>query len=221
MPKQATKSILAILKNAGHDLGDDRDKVTEALEDLELSPEEFLGSDQIILTKAEHIEPQRELREDLNKYKKRMKDAEAEAKELRDAMDSGDSDNVRKAKQYKTKLDELEPLVDRLLTAEKTRWEASAKSVPEEIRDKFKWPEKNAELSDQDLLHNVAKFEEYVSIGAIDPTKTVNGDVDKPPDEGPPSAPRIGGKTSPSKFTKEQLATMSPREMLDAHYGGK
>lgn len=212
MPKKTTKTILALLKKQGVDLGDDLEKVTEALDDVELSAEEFLSSDQIILTKSEH----RELKDDLTKLRDRMKTAEGESKDLRDAMDSGDSDNVRKATQYKKKIDELEPLVKTLLDQHRGDWKASAEKIPEKLKTEFSFAEKDKELTTPQLLANVKKYAEYVRIGLIE--GTVGDDSDgKPDDTKPADQPRVGPK-QPRKLTKEQIDELTPGEKMEHGY---
>jgi len=209
MPKKSTKTILAALKKAGAELGDDPDKVTEALDDLELSAEEHLGPDQIVLTKDEH----RELKDDLTALRKRAKSAEGEAKDLREAMDAGDSDNVRKATSYKKKLDELQPLVDTLVKSQSDAWAANEKTIPKELRAEFTFAEEGKEITTGEMLSNVKKFNEYKRIGAL------TGEVPEGDPQEPPTAPKIPGSTTPSKLTTEQMDKMSPGSMMDAGYG--
>lgn len=210
MPRKSTKTILAALKRAGVKIeSDDQDKVQEMLEDLELTAEEFLGPDQIILSKDEH----RELKDDLTTLRKRMKTAEKEATDLREAMDTGDSDNKRKAETYKGKLDELEPKLDKLLETMKKTWKASADKIPEAVAKEFHVPEKDKELTTDQMLQNVEKFEEYVRIGLIDGEKPVED-----PAPGPRDQPRVGPKDKDKKPTLDQLAEMPTSTKIESGY---
>lgn len=217
MARKATKTILAALKRAGVAIeADDLDKVTEALDIIELQAEEFLSSDEKIVTMAEY----REIKDDLIDKNKKFATLKKEHQELKDAVDAGDSGNVRKMNTYKTKLEELEPLVERLLGNERDRWKAAAKSVPKELKTEFKEAKEGEELSNDDLLHNVGKFEEYTRIGAI--KATGNGTETKETEETKekePGTPRIpaGGK-KPKKYTAEELDKMTPAEKLEASY---
>ena len=224
MPKKSTKIILAAVKKAGADLGDDLDKVTEALDDVELSAEEFLSTDQIILTKDEH----RELKDDLTKLRTRMKDAETRSKDLQEAMDTGDSDNVRKATQYKKKLDELDPLVKSLMAAQNKSWTAATDRIPKKLREEFTFAEKDGdgkvtkELTTEELIANTAKFHDFVRLGLIEAADgdggeggagSEGGDGEKKPE----GTPRVAQKQQ-RKLTKEQLDEMPAAVKMEAGY---
>ena len=212
MAKLSTKTILAALKRGGVNV-EDPEKVEDLLDDIELRAEEFIGSDQIILDKAEH----RELKDDLTKLRKRAKDAEADAKDLREAMDAGDSDNARKAKTYKQKLDDQDPIIEKLLEAQKTIWAGLAEKIPEKIKAEFRFAEEGKELSVDDLLHNTAKAEEYTRVGLLG-----EGAPTDPPPEIPPVVPRI--QPTPAgdgKFTAEQLEKLTPTQMVELGYKAK
>lgn len=220
MPKKTTKAILALVKKAGISIeSDELDKLTTELEDnLELSAEEFLGTDQVILSTDDH----RELKDDLTKLRTRMKTAEQEAKDLREAMDSGDSDNVRKAAQYKKKLDELEPVLEKLLTTQKDLWATAETRIPNEVKDQFKFAEKDKagavtkELTTDELIHNITKFEEYTTIGVI---KGEGEPAPKPGDPPkPPTTPKVGGKQGEQPLTKDQMGEMKPAALVAAGY---
>jgi hypothetical protein len=211
MAKKSTKTILAALKRLGLEI-EDLDKVTTELDDLELSADEMLGPDQMLLAKDDY----RELKDDLTKLRKRAKDAEAETKDLRDAMDSGDSDNARKAKSYKDKLDKLEPITNKLLEDTKARWTDQAKLVPEALQAEFKVAKEGEELSTDDILANARKFEEYKRIGAIDP------DAEPKPEADPPAKPdavRVPASQKGHKLTPAEMDKMSPAALMEASYG--
>lgn len=212
MPRKATKAILATLKQAGIDLGDNLDKVTEALEVIELPAEEFLSSDQVVLTKIEW----REVKDDLIEKNKSNKTLKKEADDLREAMDAGDSDNVRKATSYKKKLDELEPIVAKLMDSQKDTWAAAAKTIPKELKTEFTFAEEGKELSTEQLLSNVKKFEEYKRIGALTGEEQLEGEGDKKPAGGAPKTP-AGGK-KPEKLSQEQMEGMTPGALVEAGY---
>jgi hypothetical protein len=217
MPKKSTKSILAALKKAGLAIeADDLDKVTEALEDLELSAEEYLSGDQVILSKDE----KRELKDDLTKLRQRMKKAEKERDDLREAMDSGDSDNARKATQYKRKLDELEPTLKKLLEVQRITWTSASTRIPDTVKKEFHFAEEGKELSTDQILHNVEKLEEYTRIGIIEGGEGGPGDGKGGEGDGggPPDAPRPQPGKRPEKLTPDQMNEMRSADLVEAGY---
>lgn len=212
MPKQSTKTILAALKKAGLDLGDDRDAVTEALEDIELSAEEFLERDQMIIAKDER----RKLQDDIREATTKAKEAEKVATELREMVDTGDSDNARKAETYKKKLDAIEPMVEKFIEKTAKSWEAAQAKIPENLRAEFLAPEKDKKLSNDDMLANADKFDDFVRLGLIDPAAEPDPDPGEPKT---PTAPRIAGKQTPAgKLTKQELEEMPSRAKIEAGY---
>jgi len=216
MPKKSTKAILSKLKKLGIDVGDDLEKVEEGLDDIELSAEESLGSDQIILSRVEW----RELKDDLSDKNRKYQKLKEEASELRDAMDAGDSDNVRKASTYKKKLDDLEPLVAKLLGSQTKAWKAAEASIPKELHAEFTFAEKDKELSTDQLLKNTSKFDEYVRIGIIGEKGNGSREGSEAGEVTPadPSAARVGGKQQRTKLTKEQLDELPAASKMEAGY---
>ena len=219
MAKKSTKTILTALRKAGVKL-EDAEKVEELLDDLELSAEEFLGSDEIILSKDEH----RELKDDLTKLRGRAKKAETRVEELQDAADAGDSDNARKAKQFKTRLDELEPMLEALKKSHVESWAAVAKDIPKELKSEFSFAEKDGdELTIKQLVGNLAKLQEYRRIGVLKGGDGAATGDDEPgddePGDGTPTQPRISTRqTKLKKYTKEELDKMTPAQKIEAGY---
>jgi hypothetical protein len=214
MPKKSTKTILAALKAEGVEI-EDLDKVTSRLDDLELDPAEFVGTDNIILSREEH----RELKDDLTKLRQRAKKAEGERDDLREAMDAGDSDNARMAKEYKKKLDDQAPVLDKLLERQRETWTAQAETIPEHLKAEFRFAEEGKDLEVDDLLHNTAKLDEYKRIGALEGEAPTPGEGEGEGEPTPPGAPRVPpARQKPAKYTAEQLAAMTPDQQIEAGY---
>lgn len=223
MPRMTTKKIIAALKKAGISIeSDELDKLTTELEDLELPADELVGPDQIILSKDEH----RELKDDLTKLRTRAKKAEGNEKDLREALDAGDSDNVRKAQRYKTKIEELEPQIKSLQEAQRTVWKGIEKEIPEKLQAQFRFAEKGEdgkpkELSISDLVHNIRKVEEYRAIGLIG-GGAGDGDEEGAGEEeerGLLGAPKIKpGRKGGDKLSDDEMKGMTPGQLLEAGY---
>ena len=209
MPKTSTKQILAALKKSGVDLGDDLEKVTGALEDIELSVEGNLGADQMILSKEEH----RELKDDLTKLRRRAKTAETDLETLQKDVDAGDSTNARQLKLVKARNEELEPLVETLLERQKDAWKAGEARIPETLKGEFETAEKGKELTTDQVLANTKKYAEYVRVGLIESSGEPAPEGDDPPKT--PTAPRVPQK-QPKKLTQEQLGNMSAASKIEA-----
>lgn len=213
MAKKSTKTILAALKKAGVDV-EDQDKVEEALDDLELRAEEFLGGDERIIAESEY----RLIKDDLVEKNRLNKKLKQEAEDLRGLVDTGDSDNARKAKTYKQKLDEQAPIIEKLLERQKESWKTTAETIPDKLKTEFHFAEEGKELSVDQLLHNTTKVDEYTRIGALG----AGDPADPPPDPSvepePPPAPRSRGTRDAEKFSREQLNEMPPAVMIEKGY---
>jgi len=115
---------------------------------------------QIAVNEASH----KEKMEDLKSYKASSKKFEAAFNETKAALDSGDSHNAKLLEQYKKSNERLEKIAGKFLSDAKVRWEDAAKIIPEELKKRFKFPEKDGELDDQELFDNLDRFDEYKDV---------------------------------------------------------
>jgi len=164
MPK-LNELILAALKRAGVEIdADARDRAKSELEGLEFPVDEIVGPDQKVVDREEYGRTHR----DLQKWKREARDVRGELDELRDAVDQGDSDNARKASEYKKKLEKFEPLISEFLEKVKSDWASVEGKIPEEIKSFFRFPEEGKDLDEDALIHNHKKLEEYRTAGILD-----------------------------------------------------
>jgi predicted nuclease with TOPRIM domain len=115
---------------------------------------------QIAVNEASHIEKM----EDLKSYKASSKKFEGLYNDVKSALDSGDSHNAKLLEKYKQSNERLKSIADEFIKDAKTRWEDADKIIPKDLKKRFKYPEEDEELTEEDLLNNLEKLAEYKEV---------------------------------------------------------
>ena len=102
--------------------------------------------------------------DDLQTYKASSKKFETLYNDVKDALDSGDSHNAKLLDKYKESNERLTKIAGKFMEDAKTRWIDADKIIPEDMKKRFKYPEKDGELTDEELFKNLDKFDEYKEI---------------------------------------------------------
>jgi len=179
--------ILQVLSEAGIQMDESQKKaVIDAAADVPLAiGDRILQPGQIAVDESWH----KSRGEDLKKWKERAREAEAGLKQIQDDLNSGTSTEKRIIEDLKKKIDRLEPQNKMLMDAARDRWKAALEAIPDRLKGKFKIPGEDEDgLSDEDLLRNLSKYDEYADLGLFS-----QGNEDPPedpiPDDPPPIAP--------------------------------
>lgn len=219
MTRKIIAQILKIIaKIEGVEIPEEaRSRVEAELGDVELSADDVIGPDQKIVK----VDDWREVHADLKSWKEKARGFESERDDLRSAMDAGDSDNARKVEAYKNKLDKMEPVLNRLLERERSRWESIKDKIPENLRAKFAFPEKDEELSNDELIENLAKVDEYREIStefktAVDAAENPEED---PKEKGAPDVPRPSPTNRPPRGSTPDVNTADLNKGVEDGYG--
>jgi len=122
--------------------------------------------------------------DDLKALKEKARKLETERDELKQVLESGTDTNKKKLEKLLTENERLKDLASAHLSEKKETWKQAAEKIPETMKRFFKFPAKEGEeLTDEEVLANVGKLQEYTDIGAIK--------LDGSPAPSP-SAPRSG-----------------------------
>ena len=202
MSKKLIDQLTAALKKAGVEIKDDvAEAISETLGSSSLKAAGLveLGSGDIVVKESNY----NALSEDLRKEKEKRREATTERDRLKDTLDAGDSDNKKRADKLQERNNVLEPRAEKLMKRARGDWESRAKGLPEakadakpeekarveKIRSRFAFAEKDKELTDDQVLENLAKHDELVELGVFEAKAPTNGK------ENPaaPPAPRGGG----------------------------
>jgi ElaB/YqjD/DUF883 family membrane-anchored ribosome-binding protein len=213
MAKKTKDLVLSMLRKLlkGKVEGDDLEKVEEALEDIEFpDPGSALGEDEVAIPRTEL----RGLKDDLKGLRAKKNELQDQVQDLEDAQESGEKLSAKKAKNLQLELDTLRPTMDKLLKRERTRWDAAKDKLEDKVKGKFAIPEKPEDLTDDQLLENTARLDEYVELGLVD-LAVVPAPEDKTL---PPTTPRIGAGPAGKKPTAAELDAMTPRQKIEAGY---
>ena len=219
MPRKVT-DVIALLKKQGVEVSDDaagaaRDEFGElefvTVKRLEDGAVEFEGKTLV---------PEGQFKErgaDIIKWKETARAADADNKRLKEAMDAGDSENKRLADKWKKAYETQQPLVEAMLTERKGEWNDVVKAIPENVAKYLKMPKEGEELSDVDIVSNLAELKKLQELGAWKPEEQTNID-DKTNQDGQqhqkqPYANRAGGGGG-----KLDMSDMTPGQKLQAGY---
>lgn len=148
-------------------------------------------------------------REDLKKWKTKARALESELAEIKDATESGQSVLKRTVAVQKQRIEELEPRYQALIKAQHDRWDREKEKIPEKLRGKFKFADPKAkdgagELTDEELLGNLGRLDEYAELGLMGETPKETPSVT--PGRTGPGAPPAGKEDWEKKSPKERIA---------------
>jgi len=179
--KKLIDQILALIKKSGIEVkGEELEDFKERLASVSLKDAGFieLGDDQIVVSEQSYNEQ----RKDLRTLRQAKNDLQSKVDDLTETLKSGDSLNLKRAETAEDKLKKQEPLVEKLMTQARTRWDRISKTIPQpendtdvktsELRKRFKFgdPQKGDEgkLSDDDVLANLDNVEEFRALGLLE-----------------------------------------------------
>lgn len=194
MSKKLMELVAKALKKANVELKDDaKEALSDALGSEALKEAGFieLGSSQRVVEESEY----NEVHADLRKEKAKRREIETDRDRLKSALDTGDSENKKLADRYKADLDATKPRAERLMARARADWESRAKLLPTEkadakddekaritkIRGRFTFAEKDKPLGDDQLLENLAKYDELAELGVFAAPKPNGNGHDQPP----------------------------------------
>lgn len=220
MAQTIVEKILAAIKAAGVDLGEDADQVTSKLDKLEYP--NGLEDGQVAIDRTYLSE----LKVDLKKLRTRAKDAEDKNADLTSTLNAGDSENLVKVRLLEGRLKTLEPLTNDLLKNLRSEWDDVKGQIPESHQAYFTFDDKDkgddGKINSEQLVQNMSKLREYQKIGAItlealDPEKTKEGEGEKKPT----SSPKIGPTGKPVPGAEKDFSKLTPSERMELGYDYK
>lgn len=186
LKEKDVKKIVAAVKAAGVTI-EDTASVKDALEELELDAGESIPDGMKLISNEDF----KEIKGDLVKLRRKKNELKGEIEELENAGGTS-SDEMKTLKHDNEKLSKL---VEVYLKPLRERWQSLVKdkSIPEKLAKYYTEPGKGEDgkplaLTDDQILANLAKYDEHVETGAIKPD-TTNGT----PPGGPPRTPPAGG----------------------------
>ena len=191
MNKELTKLIMAALSSVDGFAATDhvREQIADALGGVQPDAAGYIesGSGNRLVRETDY----NELHADLRKLRKRAQDAERERDELRSDAETGHNRFKSKLEAATAELEAMRPRWDALMARTRADWTERVKQLPEdkpELRAKFTLVEGDTkELTDEQVLENLARWDEYSALGILAPAS--------PPAPGapPPTQLRTGG----------------------------
>lgn len=199
--------ILKALEEAGLKLeAGQRTAVADELKDIPLVESTSALKDGQVAVDESFYNSQRA---DLKKWKEKARTLEGELEEIKDATQSGESVLKRTVALQKQRIEELEPRYQALIKAQRDRWTREGEKIPEKLRAKFKYGDPkakdgNGDLSDEELLANLARLDEYTELGLMGEAPKETPSLT--PGRTGPGAPPAGKEDWDKKSPKDRIA---------------
>lgn len=154
------------------------------------------------------------IKRDMMDWKNKFRESEKSIADMQsdlDAANAGDDKYKRSFDKLKTEHDRIKPLAKRLMDQQREQWNAISAKIPDTMKERFKYPNDDAELGDDDILTNMEKVNEYTTIGALN----IESETETP-FPGSPRTTQSGNQ--PLKGGRPNLADMSVDQKLESGF---